>query len=228
MSTGFECMKSSYTNFWHPAVDATDRFDPTFQGVPRKAKVDPKLTAQHQERGKRIQAAMQAHDPKVMCQLPEQHRDLQAVSDVQQNRFGNGFTRRMESTIQQDRLRVMKTADERARKDAAADARRVRGAGRNFSQFDTISGQPTEITKYFPSATPVSSDRPELLHKAMHWPERQQSTVFGSSAGSSMRSSTGQSLSRRQQQLLNEGLTSTKREWSVAQQMSCNDGYVVR
>jgi hypothetical protein len=239
MSTGFETMKSACTNFWHPAVDPSDKFDPTFLGVQRKAKVAPMLTPQHQERGKRIQVENQAHDPKVLAQIPAQYRDLHASSDVVQNRFGNGFSRRGESTIQQDRLRVMKTADERVRKDAASDARRIRGATRNFSQFDAITGQPTSITKFFPTATPGTSEGVDMFHKGMHWPERHYSSVLGGTNPAITQTRTSRtaslnsnpavqpSLSRRQQQLLHEGLTATKRDWSVAQQLSCNDGYVV-
>ncbi|CUG92600.1 Hypothetical protein, putative [Bodo saltans] len=238
MSTGFETMKSACTNFWHPAVDPTDKFDPTFLGVQRKAKVVPMLTPQHQERGKRIQVENQAHDPKVLAQIPAQYRELQASSDVVNNRFGNGFSRRGESTIQQDRLRVMKTADERVRKEAASDARRIRGASRNFSQFDAITGQPTSITKHFPTATPGTSEGIDKFHKGMRWPERVHSSVLGGTnpailqarlpRTTSLSATTQPSLSRRQQQLLHEGLTVTKRDWSVSQQLACNDGYVVK
>lgn len=215
------------TKFWHAPVDKSDTYDPTFLGVQRKAKVQPNLTAQHAERGKHICVEKQRHDPSVLIQLKEPYVAPQFNSSVEQHRFGHGFHRRGESNIQQDRQRVLKDAEEASRHESQAAARRVRAASRNFSQFDIITGQPTHITSFFPTASPAASDRTEKLHRKMDWPGMSASSVFPQDRGQAGAHPQQHVLNPRQQRLASDGLTCTKKEWSVAQQLRCNDGFVL-
>lgn len=236
-SHGFDTMPSRITQFLHPAVDPTDRYDPTFIGVQRKAKVVPQLTAQNVEKGKRILAEKQAHDQTVLQQQRQAFIEPAFRSDVESHRFGAGFARRNQSQIQQDRQRLLKDTEEAQRHEGQAAARRVSLASRNFAQYDIITGLPASITQHYPTAKPTPSDRIEPLHRKMDWPESRKSSVFpratqrqhDSSYRSPLLDASGAAVPQnaRQDRLIHDGLTATKREWSVAQQLKCGDGYVL-
>lgn len=233
MATGFEKMPSSFSNFLHPAVNPNDRYDPTFLGVTRKAKLQPMVPEPLEDRGKKIRLDMQSHDPSVLHQDARMYKEPQSSSSVSQNRFGAGFSRRQGNSIQSDAPRKELEEKHRVQQEKQADARRVRAAGRNFSQYDPITGNPTTIGNHFPAAKPVANTQPEVLHKAMRWPETRDSSVLPNTAMEQRKAawlsqqSAEPPVNRRMERLQNEGLTTTKREWSVAQQLKCNDGYVL-
>mmetsp|Transcript_65949 Transcript_65949/g.76619 ORF Transcript_65949/g.76619 Transcript_65949/m.76619 type:complete len:248 (-) Transcript_65949:6-749(-) len=234
---GFELMPSRMTQFLHPTVDPSDRYDPTFIGCTRKAKIPPHLTAQSVEKGKRILAEKQAHDETVLQQQLQSFTAPTFRSDVESHRFGVGFSRRPQQAIQQDRQRIIKDQSERQLHEDHAAARRVSLANRNFSQFDIVTGEPCNITQFYPTAHPASSTRPELFHHKMDWPHARDSSVFPPAVSKTSRPPPVPGLhdvagnimpkNRRQARIMCDGLTSTKREWSVAQQLKCGDGYVL-
>ena len=187
-----------------------------------------------EDRGKRIRTDMQSHDPTVLHQDPRMFKEPNASSSVGQSRFGAGFSRRQGADIQSDAPRKELEEKHRVQHEKQSEARRVRAAGRNFSQYDPITGNPTTIGQHFPAAKPVSNTQPEVLHKAMRWPETRDSSVLPNTAMDQRKAqwltqqqSRDPPANRRLERLQNEGLTTTKREWSVAQQMKCNDGYVL-
>lgn len=233
MATGFEKLPSKCTNFLHPTVDPNDRYDPTFLGVTRKAKLQPMIPEPMEDRGKRIRTDKQAHDPAVLHQDARLYKEPNTSSDVHVSRFGPGFSRRSGSLIQSDAPRKEQEATQKQRREEQTDARRVRLAGRNFSQYDPITGNPTTIGKHFPAAQPVANTQPELLHKAMRWPATRDSCVLPNTSlevrTEAYRKAhpAAEGPNARQMRMMNDGLTSTKRDWSVAQQLKCNDGYVL-
>jgi hypothetical protein len=232
--SGFENMRSTYTEKLHPAIDPTDHFDSIFIGVTRKRRAVPVFSEQAVERGKKQHVEMRSHDTTAIGQLSCMYQEPSFTGDLQRTRFGAGFSRRQADVIASDRQRILADAEAAQRKAEAAVRRRDVAANRNKT-FNPITGKETALFEYFKkdaSHTNPQTTSDERLSKCFAWPDRRESHVFPKvgeqTAALQNRASPSpaQQPTRRQERLVSEGLAKP-RDWSVAQQMKCLDGFVL-
>jgi hypothetical protein len=203
----------------HPKVDPTDKYDPTFLGITRKRRISsPKRVGvvQTPHQGKFINKAMMAHDEHALGQLPENAVLVEGGThpNVMSNRFGKGFQRRHVSSIGTEAHRDLEAQRETHRKEALFDARRAHHLEKHGPKMNPLTGGPPIIGTFCPPPPPlVSASRATAIANS-------RSTIFSAPAAT-----TTASQALRLQRLTNEGLTTTKKEWSVKQQLSCFDGF---
>ena len=231
--SGFENMRSEYTAKLHPAIDPNDKFDSIFIGVTRKRRTVPVYSEQCEERGKKQVVEMRTHDPTALGQLGSMYQQPTFSGSVKETRFGAGFSRRPADVIASDRLRVLVDTEHAERRAEAAIRRRDVAANRNKT-YNPITGKETALFEYFKKdSSHVVGHSDDRLSKVFNWPDNRTSHVFPKVAEPTpmpqhmLRSSPSPAgLSKRQERLVNEGLAKQK-DWSVAQQMKCLDGFVL-
>ncbi len=208
-------MRSTYSERLHPQVDPGDRHDPTFQSVTHKRHVPcPESKYFQAERGKRIFSEPHVHSDTLTQTLdavvaPQQHSDMGAT------RFMKGFMRRQQSNITSGYSTV--NADERI---ATVRSELKQWRRENLIKHSSHAGcnPVTGGSPVLGEATPFQRER--LSIRPLEVIRR------GEAAAATEREAVRAARAEeRLKKLVHEGLVSTKKEWSVAQQMHCYDGY---
>lgn len=218
--SGFESMSSKYSTLLHPPVDPTDTFDPTFVGITRKRRLEVPLQAAAEappHRGKLINHDMLKHDSTVLHQAPQMYAGFDAGNqgpDVVSNRFGQGFQRRHVSTIGTLAHRDVEMQRQQERKEKVAEGNRLRKEEHGSRMNPLTGGPPITGTFQPPPVQTVSASRAKAISCS-------RSSVFSEAPVENTKS---QQL--RKERLMNDGLTVTKREWSVKEQMHSFDGFL--
>jgi hypothetical protein len=220
-------MQSKLNNALHPAVDPSDKYDPTFIGVTRKRRAPPPVSGfLKEERGKQIDVEQKKHG-EYLVQLPEMYQPETFKGDTRSTRFGVGFNRRPMSLIGSDLPR--RTQQEKNEREAE-----IRLDHKREYHFERTRSRPANpITGEIPkalalAASHVQRHEPEIhTGKAMS-PERWRDNVDFSWDEKRRKAAPPpdqRTYTNRQQRLMNEGLPAGTKDWSVAQQLSCGDGY---
>lgn len=210
--SGFENLTSTYTSRLHPAVDPHDSYDPTFMCVKRKRRIpEPKATETIiTAGGKHIDKSKMRHDPTAFAQLEHTHVPESFRGSTQSTRFGTGFARRSAATIGIDALREAENDRLQRRHETLLEHRR---------RENTLRGQSGVAHVFGSSATQVSQPANRSVARTAAL-RNSQSTVF---APPDPNQSTR--AAARLDRLQREGLTVTRKDWSVKQQLTALDGY---
>ena len=223
--SGFETMSSKLNNALHPAVDPNDRYDPTFIGVTRKQRAKAPVSGfLKEERGKQIDLEKKKHGDHLV-QLETQYKPETFKGDTKSTRFGAGFNRRPASLIASDVRRRSEEEKERQKKDNMLEYKREYHFQRTRSSpWNPITGEiPQALTK---AASHVAKYEPPIhTGKAMSSERWRQNVDFSwSEKRQKAAENTPVTYTKRQERLMREGVT--EKDWSVAQQLHCGDGYV--
>lgn len=224
-------MHSKLTELLHPSIDKEDKYDPTFLGVTRKRRVHgPESEFLKEDRGKRISVVHKEHVP-VLGQLESQYREETFAGDTKSTRFGQGFQRKPAALIGQDSFRVYDDERKKEQFDKQLQFKREHFHDRTrATPYHTITGGPPITGPFRPPpflAGQTIRTFPDKRYKSNVFPNLSGSPAPSTNASSQLQAPEGPQLTRRQQLLRSEGLMATKKEWSVAQQMACQDGYVL-
>mgnify|MGYP001564242646 FL=1 len=221
-------MTSPFTALLHPRIDPTDTYDPTFTGITRKRRLpsprrkDPDADQRHCQ-GKTIHHAMLKHNAEAFAQVAEPQgmngkQDGSVVvahPDVEGHRFGRGFHRRHVTTIGTLAQRELETQRDTARKAVLLEKRRELQC-KTAAKMNPLTGGPPIVGSFLPPPPPaVSASRAKAIANA-------RSDIF-----SAPTSNPTPAQLRRRERLQNEGLTHTKKDWSVKNQLQCWDGFVL-
>ena len=214
MATGFETMQSAYTALLHPAVNNDDRYDPTFLGVKRKRRLAEPKTVEMVNRGggKHIDRSKMHHDTDSFAQHQENYVPETFKGATKSTRFGAGFSRRPAKAIGVDTLREANNERQEHRMQTLLDHRRAQNAAK--------AQQGGGLAHLFGGGGASTAPVPRRTEARAAAVRNKQSSVFAPP-------DTVQSTRAiaRQQRLVHEGLTTTKKDWSVRQQFQTLDGF---
>lgn len=251
-------MRSKCSDFLHPHNDVpTSRNTGVFACVPRKRRVvgthgsaaaalpflsDAGRDEWLQHRGKRVSPATQQHDAGVLQQIPAMERPATFKGSLRSTRFGEGFARKTATAIGSDVERIV--TQERTQRDTDERLALQRQTHADRSRYlSPISWEETTTSKFY---TCDREDRPTTLYPTnveernrckRVFPDRHPTTVGPPATPNTVRRELDekrvalqheeQNLTRRQQRVRSEGRVKPN-EWTVGQQMSCMDGYVLK
>jgi hypothetical protein len=195
MATGFETMRSNYTALLHPAVDPHDSFDPTFIGIKRKRRLPEP---------KGVETIFRDGGKHIDRTKMKHDPDCFVQHDsthVPETFKGDTRSTRFGTGFHRRGGYAVVQAPEMSRHERVLEHRRDKAVSKQIE----------------PSSVPTAARLPNIARAAAL--KNSASSVF--SSGTSMSANAVW----RQQRLVAEGLTVTKKDWSVRQQMTALDGF---
>jgi hypothetical protein len=205
--SGFENKQSRLTALLYPPIDKADTYDPTFLGLKRKRRLaEPKHDeGRSGEGGKHIDRSKMTHDRKCLMQPDGTYVPETFKGSTTSTRFGAGFARRPAKHIGIEAMRDADNERDQMRRESLLEYRRRTNLEKQSTALDHI----------------FRGDSLPASHQACQrrMTQRNRSTIFDAPATATA------GVLRRQERILSEGLTVTKKDWSVKQQFSALDGY---
>eukprot|EP00744_Colponema_vietnamica_P010533 GILI01014884.1.p1 GENE.GILI01014884.1~~GILI01014884.1.p1 ORF type:complete len:319 (-),score=44.17 GILI01014884.1:214-1170(-) len=207
-------------------------------------------------RGKHCDTAGHRHDPSMLTQDPVMAHPFSPTGSLKECRFGKGFERRAHTAIDAERPRLEAEAQRSVLDEERQKLVRQRHADRsrpldllswkstvtsghfdteksratNYTHFNYQSDSPTKVEthKQPPLYPSTAADKPQAKRT---FGDKYSATTVGPPAstpepGVMAAPTANPPLSNRILRFRSEGLVRPK-EWGVAQQLKCGDGYVL-